>query len=97
MAAAPTSIVIDPRSFRFFGKKWTEATVMGRDSASAFARYLVEHGVEFHHEPPTAAADTPVHRFLLGASPSEVERAVERALSPGREQAVPPGSAATTP
>ena len=96
MAAPLTSIVIDPRSFRFFGKKWTEATVMGRDSASAFARYLVEHGVEFHHEPPAAAADTPVHRFLLGASPSEVEQAVERALSPGREQAVPPGSAATT-
>ena len=86
MAAAPTSIVIDPRSFRFFGKKWTEVTVLGRDSASAFARYLVEHGVEFHHEPPTAA-DTPVHRFLIGASPSEVEQVVERALSPGQEDA----------
>jgi len=86
MKPLPTTIVIEPRSFQYFGKKWTEVTVMGQASASILAGHLVETGSEFHHEPPAAAAAPAIHRFLVAAAPAEVRQAIERALSPGRRE-----------
>jgi hypothetical protein len=87
MKPLPTSVVIEPRSFQFFGKKWTEVTVMGQANASVIAGHLVETGSEFHHEPPAdAGTASAVHRFLIAAAPADVEQAIQRALSPGRRE-----------
>jgi hypothetical protein len=83
-----TPILIEPRPFQFFGKKWTEATAIGRACAATFAGYLIGEGIEFHHDPPGTARG-PVHRFLIAASPTKVRRAAERALSPGKEALQP--------
>jgi hypothetical protein len=87
MKPLPTSVVIEPRSFQFFGKKWTEVTVMGQASAAVLAGHLVETGSEFHHEPPAdAGTASAIHRFLVAATPADVKQAVERALAPGRRE-----------
>jgi hypothetical protein len=86
-----TPVIIEPHPFRFFGKKWTEATAIGNSCAAAFARYLVEEGIEFHHEPPTEAHSA-IHRFVISASPTKVRKAAERALSPGHEASAPAGA-----
>ena len=80
-----TAIVIEPHPFMFFGKRWTDMTVIGHDSAALFASYLVARGVEFHHDP----AETEVHRFLVNAAPAEVEQCFDAAISPGREKRSP--------
>jgi hypothetical protein len=82
------AVVIGPNAFHCFGKTWSEATVMGLDSACLLARYLVEQGIEFHHDPPSAAHG-PVHRFLIAGAPAEVRQTTERALAPGRHAPIP--------